>query len=118
MIGRFPPLIYVAGAYGGDVEANIAKAEAVSIALVRNGWHVFTPHKNTAGYEQYEDNLLNKSTWIEMDLNTLSRCDALYVLDNWRRSSGTKGEIRFAKKRDIPIFWEEHSPAADFEVIE
>ena len=49
----YPPLIYVAGAYAGDVSANIIKAERVSIALIRNGWHVFTPHKNTAGYERW-----------------------------------------------------------------
>jgi len=45
-----------------------------------------------------------------MDLNTLDRCDALYVMDNWRISSGTQGEIAFAQKRDIPIFWEEIMP--------
>lgn len=118
MIGRFPPLIYVAGAYKGDVASNIIKAEAVSIALIRNGWHVFTPHKNTAGYEQYEDDLLNKSTWIEMDLNTLDRCDALYIMDNWRISSGTQGEIAFAQKRDIPIFWEEIMPAEELTLQE
>ena len=101
----YPPLIYVAGAYAGDVSANIIKAERVSIALIRNGWHVFTPHKNTAGYEHYED--IPKSTWLEDDLNILARCDAMYVMDNWRISSGTKGEIAAAKELGIPIFWED-----------
>ena len=117
MIGRFPPLIYVAGAYKGDVSSNIAKAESVSIALIRNGWHVFTPHKNTAGYEKYEGEDINENTWVDMDLNTLARCDALYVMDNWRTSAGTQGEIQFAKMRDIPIFWEELSPPDGFGVI-
>ena len=101
----YPPLIYVAGAYAGNVSANIIKAERVSIALVRNGWHVFTPHKNTAGYDQYTD--LPKSTWLEQDLNTLARCNAIYVMDNWRTSSGTKGEIAEAQRLGIPIFWED-----------
>ena len=101
----YPPLIYVAGAYAGDVSANIIKAERVSIALIRNGWHVFTPHKNTAGYENYED--IPKSTWLTEDLNILARCDALYVMDNWRTSSGTKGEIAIAQEIGLLIIWED-----------
>ena len=101
----YPPLIYVAGAYAGDVSANIIKAERVSIALIRNGWHVFTPHKNTAGYENYDD--IPKSTWLEEDLNILARCDALYVMDNWRTSPGTKGEIAAAQELGLLIIWED-----------
>lgn len=101
----YPPLIYVAGAYAGDVSANITKAERVSIALIRNGWHVFTPHKNTAGYEHYTD--LPKSTWLDEDLNILARCDAMYVMDNWRTSPGTQGEIDEARRLNIPILWED-----------
>ena len=106
------PLIYIAGPYSGDVENNIAKAEKVSIELIRNGWYVFTPHKNTAGYEQYEDrDKISVQTWIDMDLDMLERCDALYVMREWRTSIGTCGEISFAGKVDIPIFFEEFYPA-------
>jgi hypothetical protein len=110
----YHPLIYVAGAYNGDVSANIQKAEDVSISLIRNGWHVITPHKNTAGYEQYEDGVLTKKTWITMDLNILERCDALYVMDNWRTSVGTQEEINFAATHDIPKFFEEAFPSTNF----
>lgn len=112
----FAPLVYVAGAYKGDVLTNIAKAEAVSIALIKNGWNVFTPHKNTAGYEQYEGEELKKATWVAMDLGILLRCDILYVMDNWRLSPGTHGEIAFASDNMIPIFWEERIPAEEFKV--
>ena len=44
-------LLYIVGAYSGNVLENIEKAEVVSINLVRNGFHVITPHKNTPGYE-------------------------------------------------------------------
>lgn len=46
-------LVYVIGAYSGNVKENIQKAEEASIALIRAGYHVITPHKNTAGYEKY-----------------------------------------------------------------
>lgn len=110
------PLIYVAGAYKGDPVANTAKAEEVSISLIRNGWNVFTPHKNTFGYEKYEDKELSESTWISMDLGMLERCDALYVINNWRESRGTQTEICFAGEHCIPTFWEEHNPAGELGV--
>ena len=104
-------LLYVAGAYHSDlpenIAFNIAKAEKVSIELIRNGWDVFTPHKNTAGYERYEDKNINKRTWIDMDLNILARCDGIFVMDNWRTSAGTKEELKFARDNCIPVYFEE-----------
>ncbi len=114
MISDRKPLVYVAGAYSGDVAANIAKAESTSIVLIRNGWHVFTPHKNTAGYEQYEDETITKETWIVMDMDILDRCDVMYVMDNWRESKGTQREIAFADKHCIPIYFEETRPLHEF----
>ena len=111
MMVEYIPLIYVAGAYKGDVSANIRKAEDISISLIRNGWHVITPHKNTAGYEQYEDEVITKKTWITMDLNILERCDALYVMDNWTTSEGTQCEMGFAFKHNIPMFFESVYPS-------
>lgn len=114
-VKRYPPLIYVAGAYTGDVAGNIGRAEAASIALIRNGWHVITPHKNTSGYEKYENGTtIIKSTWLEMDLNILARCDAMYVMNGWRTSQGTRGEIDFATENDIPTFYAEIYPVDGF----
>lgn len=97
-------LVYVIGAYSGNVKENIAKAEAVSIALIRAGYHVITPHKNTDGYEWYENvhKELNYKTWIEMDLNILSRCDAIFIMNNAKDSQGSQIEIEFARCRKIP----------------
>ena len=112
----YPPLIYVAGAYKGNIAKNITKAEKVSINLIRNGWHVFTPHKNTSHYEQYEDDQLTTKTWIDMDLNMLIRCDAIYIMDNWQDSVGTKIEIEFAIDHTIPRFYEKYDPSETFKL--
>lgn len=95
-------LVYVIGAYSGDVEENIRKAEEVSIGLIRAGYNVFTPHKNTAGYERYEDGGITRRTWIDMDLNILSRCDAIFIMDNAKGSKGSQTEIAFAEEHGIP----------------
>lgn len=112
------PLVYVAGAYHGilpeDAVLNIAKAEKTSIELIRNGWDVFTPHKNTSGYERYEDGHILQRTWIDMDLNILSRCDYMFVMDNWHNSAVTREEMSFAAAHNIPIYFEEECPATEF----
>ena len=95
-------LVYVIGAYSGDVKKNIEIAEGVSIALIYAGYHVITPHKNTAGYEQYENDIITYQTWIDMDLNILSRCDAIFIMESAKNSKGSQIEIAFAKEHGIP----------------
>ncbi len=75
---------------------------------------MLTPHKNTAGYEKYEDGRITYETWLEMDLNLLSRCDALYVMSNSDGSNGVKKEIEFAIKQGMPIIYEKESPSKKF----
>lgn len=96
-------LVYVAGPYRGDIKKNIKNAEKESIELIRQGFDVLTPHKNTAGYERYEDTEITHKTWLDMGLNLLSRCDALYVMKNAESSEGTQAEIAFAFEHNIPV---------------
>ena len=111
---RTNKLLYVAGPYSGDTKENIIRAEEVSIGLIRNGFHVYTPHKNMAGYEQYEDDKIGYKTWIDMDLDILSRCDAIYVMKDSENSVGVQKETAFARKHKIPIFHESIYPHHSF----
>lgn len=95
------PIIYVSGKYGGDIATNIKAAEAVTVQLMRNGFDVFCPHKNTAGFEQYTD--LTYDRFIEMDLNILERCDAIYMMQGWEDSNGAKIEKEYAEEIDLPV---------------
>lgn len=96
-------LVYVAGPYRGDIKKNIENAEKKSIELIRQGFDVITPHKNTAGYEKYEDETITHKTWLDLGLNLLMRCDAIYIMENAEKSEGTQAEITFALKNSIPI---------------
>lgn len=107
-------LLYVAGPYSGNTEKNIARAEEVSISLIRNRFHVYTPHKNMAGYEQYEGDGIGYKTWIDMDLDILRRCDAMYVMKDSERSVGVQKELVFARNHRIPIFHEGIYPHSSF----
>jgi len=100
---KMKKLVYIAGPYRGDIKKNIENAEKKSIELIRRGFDVLTPHKNSAGYEQYEDEIITHRTWLDLGLNLLSRCDVLYVMKNAEKSEGTQAEIAFALKHNIVV---------------
>lgn len=103
-------LIYVAGKYTGktysEIDDNIFKAEMASIKLLRLGWAVITPHKNTAHYERYEDDNLTYETWIALDLEILKRCDAIFLMRDWEASKGAVQEHEFALENKIEVYQE------------
>ncbi len=116
---RTNKLLYIAGPYTiGNTKENIRRAEMVSVNLLRSGFHVITPHKNTAGYEKYEDGNITYETWIGMDLDILSRCDAVYVLMNSEESQGVKKEIEFARAVGMPVIYETDYPSDNFDLTE
>lgn len=109
-------LIYVAGPYSGtpnQIISNIARAEKISINLIRNGFNVYTPHKNCSGYEVYEDDDITVSTWYTMGLDILSRCDAIYVMSGSEDSSGTIAEVEFAQGNGVTVLREDDFTSDD-----
>lgn len=97
-------LIYIAGPFRGptpwDVECNVRKAEALALAVWRMGAAALCPHTNTRFFDKQADD----KVWLDGTMEMLRRCDALILGENWRKSSGTKGEIREALRLDIPVF--------------
>jgi nucleoside 2-deoxyribosyltransferase len=108
------PLLYVAGPYSANEtyseQDHIKRAEQVSIQLIKQGFHVITPHKNTDGYEKYEDGNITFDTWIEMDLNILKRCDGIYLFGDYQNSTGAMVELSYAYDNNIPIFIDQLDP--------
>jgi len=107
-------LIFVSAPYTADgsrsgIEDNIARAEAISISLINEGWSVITPPKNTAHYERYEPLLQGKGYkfWLEFYIEILRRCDAIIMCSGWKDSTGCKGEYKYAMENGITIFFEE-----------
>jgi hypothetical protein len=97
-------LIYVAGKYTGNVQANIDKAEQIAGALWGMGHAVICPHSNSAHYEDK----FPEVTWeayLQGDFNMISRCDALVMVDNWKDSKGAKMEHEYALSLGIPVYY-------------
>jgi hypothetical protein len=105
MVGGEMKIIYIAGRYRSScewgLEQFLREAEDAAIRLWSEGWAVICPHKNTAHFGGA--NGIPDEVWLKGDMEILSRCDALYLLDNWKDSSGAAAEFEYAISHGIPV---------------
>lgn len=108
-------LVYVAGPIrpknGQTLEGNLQAAKDIALELWKDGLAVICPHANTDLPISVADKACEEATWLNGDLEMVARCDAVVVCPGWETSSGTKGEIDFAKSREIPIYYYPDKPA-------
>lgn len=98
--------IYVAGKLNGnavDYIKNLHKMIVEAEKVRKAGFSVFVPGIDflmgvVVGNYEYEDYFNNSQPWLEV-------ADALYVLNYWETSEGTKKEIEKAKSLNKPIFY-------------
>jgi len=101
-------VIYVAGPYRSTtpygVYQNIRKAEAVAIKLWKVGWVALCPHLNTQLFDQAYD--LPPEVYLEGGLEFVRRCDAIYMMKDFRKSEGSKAELKEALRLGKEIYYE------------
>lgn len=99
-------VIYIAGRYRSscewELETFIRKAEDAAIGLWAKGWAVICPHKNTAHFGGAMG--ITDDVWLKGDLEILRRCDAIYLLRNWKESTGARAELKLAKELGLDIY--------------
>lgn len=97
-------VIYIAGPLKADnawaYEQNVRAAEAVALELWSAGFAAICPHSSS----RFFMGTLPERTWLDGDLEILSRCDGLLVIGDWASSEGTKEEMAHARRLGIPIF--------------
>lgn len=107
-------LIYVAGPIrplkGRTVQENCTIAKNIALELWKMGHAVICPHANTDLPIALADKECEEKVWLDGDLQMIARCDALVIVPDWEGSNGTKGEIEYAKARDIPIYYYPNVP--------
>jgi len=101
-------LIYVSGRYTGEVDVNIANAQAVAVKLWEMGHAVICPHTNTAHFEQFCQAAYEQ--YIAGDLNMIARCDALVMVTGWEQSKGAAIEKSYAESLHIPVYFSPELP--------
>lgn len=102
-------IIYIAGPFADPdlvfgVTENVARAAKVARACMRKGWTFFCPHTHTNGFQHYPE--FTDEQWYRFNLDFLERCDAIIMMDGWEYSKGASLELKHARDRGIPIFYE------------
>ena len=90
--------VYLSGKITGDAEYR-QKFEAVEKELRSYGYVVFNPAVLPDGFE-YED-------YMALDLLILARCDAIFLLRDWKTSPGARREYEEAKRLGLRVMDEE-----------
>lgn len=90
--------IYLSGKITGDSNYR-QKFNAMAEELLSYGYVVFNPAILPDGFE-YED-------YMDLDLLILSRCDAVFLLRDWKNSPGAKREVEEAKRLGLQILTED-----------
>lgn len=89
--------IYIAGKITGDAYAK-EKFERAEMTLKKFNHTVLNPMKNVGfEYRQY----------IDMGLCELSKCDAIYMLRDWKESKGATLEHHYAEVTGMKIMYQE-----------
>lgn len=107
-------VIYVAGPFrrasthmpgqqdSWGIQQNVMRAMELALEVWRSGAAAVCPHANTAPFE----GSLPAETWLDGDIEVLSRCDGVIMTPDWESSAGARAEHDFARHHCIPIFYD------------
>jgi hypothetical protein len=100
-------LIYVAGPFSSKsragVEANIQRAAEMGVEVAKLGACPWVPHSNTS-LPEYE-HVQPYEFWIEATELQRQKCDGLFAIEGWEKSSGARKEVAAATEQGQPIFF-------------
>lgn len=99
--------VYIAGKYndktGFLMEQNIRKAEHWALSISELGYSVNCPHSQS----RFMAGTISEDFWIASTLCQMQSADIVFILLNWKNSTGTKGERIQAMGDDKILIYEE-----------
>lgn len=104
-------VVYIAGPYRGPnawaIEQNIRRAEDAAVLVWKAGMAALCPHANAR--HMLEGNVTDEHA-LAGTLEMMQRCDAVLLVDDWKRSDGSRKEVREAMRLGLPVLrsWGAH----------
>ena len=94
-------LVYLAGPYRGKSKFKPLNwlQRQINIYRARRA-AVLCPHLNTSNF----DGLCDDQVFLDGTIEMMRRCDLVIVLPSWNKSTGSKAEIKEAKRLGIPAY--------------
>lgn len=121
--------VYISGKIGEEVvsEATRQKFAKAEEMLKAKGYEVFNP--TTSGLGKVADEKVleaerrgEKTTWyqeiLKLDLDALSFCDGIYLLNDYKQSDGARIEYDFALANKKKFLFQEFFHGVDFLSLE
>ena len=92
--------MYISGKITGDDDYR-SKFAAKELELTRQGYNIVNPccigeHE----FLSYED-------FMHVDFALIDVCDAIYMMRDWKSSSGAQRELSYARAKGKKVFFEE-----------
>ena len=96
--------VFIAGPYRGvnawAVEKNVQYAEAYIYPIAELGAAPLCPHTMTRNF----DGTFTDEFWLEVTMELMTRCDAIFMVPGWQRSEGARAELAEAEALGLPWF--------------
>ncbi len=90
-------IIYISGPYRDSgingIFENILRARHIARELWKKGWVAICPHLNTMLMDGKD---ISDRTFLDGDLEIISRVDAVVMIEGWEGSQGSQEEHQFA----------------------
>ena len=122
-MSKRPPRIYTIGPFRAPTEfqrrQNIARAEALALAIARLGAFYRCPHLHSAHFDGEGDD----AYWLALALDMMSECDAVALVadmdgsygsdrryldaEGSEASHGSIAELNSAEDSGLPVLWTE-----------
>ena len=97
-------LVYIAGPFRGlnhwEIWQNINRAAELALGVWKLGAVAICPHLNTFCFQ----GAVPDEVWLDGDLEILSRCDAVLMTPDWKRSAGATAEHEHALQLGMPVY--------------
>ena len=72
--------------------------------ILKLGYAPYIPHLDYQ-FNLMQDDHIDVELYYRHDLEWLSVCQAVLVVEGWEESKGVKAELEFAKEHNIPIYY-------------
>ena len=109
-------VVYIAGAFRAKTQwgivQNVRKAEDASLKLWKLGYAVICPHTMT----QHFQNECPDEVWLKGCIELLKRSDAIYLLEGWGKSEGSREELKIAEELGLVVLGDRNAAIPDIEV--
>ena len=96
-------VVYVTGAFRAKTQwgimQNVRKAEDASLMLWKSGYSVICPHTMT----QHFQSECSDEIWLKGCIELLKRCDAIFLVEGWENSEGSKEELKIARELGLIV---------------